>query len=115
MILCVTYNSLTYAVPGPVSGLTGSSKFYSLELSWSPPQIPNGVLTSYVIMYTVNSSSSALGDSVMATLEPPSYTISNLEPQTTITNIIVTAHTQIGPGLSVQFSNIFSTLAKPCE
>ena len=77
--------------------------------------MPNGVLTSYDIMYTMNDSSSSPTASVMATSDPPTYIISNLEPQTTITNIIITAHTQIGPGSSVQFSNVFSTLAKPRE
>ena len=109
-------NSLKYyAVPGHVSGLTGYAKIYTMELSWSPPQMPNGVLTSYDIMYTVNDSFFSPADSVMATSELPIYTISNLEPQTTITNIIITARTQIGPGPSAQFSNIFTTLAKPRE
>ena len=104
-----------YAVPGPVSNLTGYAKFYTMVLSWSPPQMPNGVLTSYDIMYTVNSSSFFPADSVMATSEPRSYIISNLEPQTTVTNITITACTQIEPGPSVQFSSIFTTLAKPRE
>ena len=75
----------------------------------------NGVLTSYGIMHTVNGSSSSPIASVMATSEPPTYIISNLEPQTTITNVTITAHTQIGPGPSVQFSNMFTTIAKPRE
>ena len=94
-----------------MAGLTGSAKFYTVDLSWSP-EMPNGVLTSYDIMYTVNGSSSSPGDSVTANSDPPSYIISNLEPQTTITNIIITAHTQIGPGSSALFSNVFTTLTK---
>ena len=116
MIFYVIYNTLTYyAVPGPVTGLTGYAKFYTIELSWSPPQMPNGVLTSYDIMYTVNGSSIFPSDSGMATSDTPSHIIANLEPQTTITNITITAHTQIGPGPSAQFSNVLSILTEPCE
>ena len=102
-----------YAVPGPVSGLTVYAKFYSLELTWSPPQMLNGVLTSYEIMYTVNGSPSSPTASVMATSDPPTYIISSLKTQTTITNITITAHSQIGPGPSAQFSNVFTTLTEP--
>ena len=112
------YNSLTkkyYAVPGPVSGLTGYAKFYTLQLSWSPPKMHNGVLTSYDIMYSLNGSPSSLTVSVMATSDPPTYIISNLEPQTTITNVTITAHTQMGPGPSALFSNVFTSLIKPRE
>ena len=77
--------------------------------------MPNGVLTSYHIMYTVNGSLSSPTVSVMATSNPPTYIIANLEQQTTITNITITAHTQIGPGPSAQFSNIFITLTEPRE
>ena len=75
--------------------------------------MPNGVLTSYDIVYTVNSSSSSPTASVMAT--SAGYIISNLKPQTTITYIIITAYTKIGPGPSAQFLKIFTTLAKPRE
>ena len=77
--------------------------------------MPNGVLTSYDIMYTVNGSSFFPADSVMAISDPPTYTILNLKPQTTITNITITANTQIGPGPSAQFSNVFTTLTEPRE
>ena len=77
--------------------------------------MPNGVLTSYDIMYAVIGSPSSPTASVMATSDPQTYIISNLEPQTTITNITITAHTQIGPGPSVYFSSILTTLAKPRE
>ena len=77
--------------------------------------MPNGVLTSYDIMYTVNGSPYSPTASVMATSDPPTYIISNLKTQTTITNITITAHTQIGRGPSVQFSNVFTTLIEPRE
>ena len=77
--------------------------------------MPNGVLTSYDIMYTVNGRPSSPTVSVMATSVPPTYIISNLEPQTTIINITITAHTHIGPGPSAQFSNVFTTLSEPRE
>ena len=66
-------------------------------------------------MYTVNGSPSYPTVRVIATSDPPTYIIANLETQTTITNIIITAHTQIGPGPSAQFSNVFTTLTEPRE
>ena len=50
---------------------------------------------------------------VMATMNPPhTYIKSNLEPQTTITNIAITAHTQIGPEFSAVLSNVFTSLSE---
>ena len=77
--------------------------------------MPNGVLTRYNIMYTLTGSHSPNTASVIATSSQPTYTISNLEIMTTISKIIITAHTQIGPGLSAMFFNVFTTLSEPRE
>ena len=102
-----------YTVPGPVSGLkAGNVKFYTLELLWSPPEVPNGVITSYDIIYTLDGNSFRT-DRLNATSNPQTYTISNMELQTNISSIIVTARTQVGPGASSLFSDSFITLTEP--
>ena len=102
-------------MPGPVAGLTGQVTFFTVELSWSPPQVPNGVIISYDVMFKVNDSTPIRTTNVAATSGPPSHTISDLTPQTTISDITVTARTRIGPGQSTAFSNIFTSFSKPCE
>ena len=101
-------------MPGPIFGhLTGYVKFVTLELLWSPPLGPVGVI-SYDIIYTLNGKSSQT-DRLNATSNPQTYTISNLEPQTNISSILVTARNQRGPGPSTLFSNTFITLTEPRE
>ena len=77
--------------------------------------MPNGVLTRYNIMYTLISSRSPNTARVIVTSAQPIYTISNLEIMSTISKIIITAHTQIGPGLSAMFFNVFTTITEPRE
>ena len=75
--------------------------------------MPNGVVTSYDITYRVDDISCYRTASVNATSYPQTYTISNLEPQTNISSIIVTARTRMGPGPPTEFGNIYTTLSEP--
>ena len=77
--------------------------------------MPNEVITRYNIMYTLIGSRSPTTGNVIATSSQPIYTISNLEIMSTISKIIITAYTQIGPGLSAMFFNVFTTITKPRE
>ena len=82
-------------VPGPVSDLTDLPKFTSIDLTWSAPQEPNGVIISYEVTYRVTE-----GNLVTTNTTDLSTTfrISSLTPQTTVSNISVSAYTSIGPG-----------------
>ena len=100
-------------MPGFVAGLTGQVTFFTVELSWSPPQVPNGVIISYDVMFTVNDSTPIHTTNMAATSSAPSCIISDLTPQTSISDITVTARTRIGPGPPTAFSDIFTTLCEP--
>ena len=75
-----------------MSNLTGTPKFTSIVLTWSPPQEPNGVIISYEVTYTVNIFTVNTSD--LST----TITIPSLTPQTRVFAITVTAYTGIGRG-----------------
>ena len=82
-------------VPGPVSDLTALPKFTSIDLTWSTPQEPNGVIISYEVTYRVTGSNLVTTNTTdMST----TFSISSLTPQTTVSDISVSAYTSIGRG-----------------
>ena len=81
-------------VPGPVSNLTALPTLTAINLTWSAPEEPNGVIISYEVTYRVSG-----GDLVTNTTDlSTAFSISSLTPQTTVFNISVSAYTSIGPG-----------------
>ena len=77
-----------------MSNLTGTPKFTSIVLTWSPPQEPNGVIISYEVTYTVNGNNTIrVNTSDLNT----TFIIPSLTPQTRI-SVTVTAYTRIGRG-----------------
>ena len=84
-----------YTVPGPVSDLNALPKFTSIDLTWSAPQEPNGVIISYEVTYRVTGSN--LVTTNTTDLSTP-FSISSLTPQTTVSDISVSAYTSIGRG-----------------
>ena len=78
-----------------MSTLTGTPKFISIILTWSPPQESNGVIISYEVTYTVNDDNIVrVNTSDLST----TFTIPSLTPQTRVSAITVTAYTRIGRG-----------------
>ena len=78
-----------------MSNLTGTPKFTSIVLTWSPPQEPNGVIISYEVTYTVNDNNTVrVNTSDLST----TFTIPSLTPQTRVSGITVTAYTRMGRG-----------------
>ena len=96
----VSSNSIVYiysspcTVPGPVSNLTALPTLTSIDLTWSAPQDPNGVIISYEVTYRVTGSNLTTTTTDLST----TFSISSLTPQTTVSNISVSAYTSIGPG-----------------
>ena len=82
-------------VPGPVFDLTALPKFTSVDLTWSAPQEPNGVIISYEVTYRVTGSN--LVTTNTTDLSTP-FSISSLTPQTIVSDISVSAYTSIGRG-----------------
>ena len=76
-----------------MSDLTGTPKFTSIVLTWSPPQEPNGVIISFEVTYTVNGNNAVkINTSDLST----TFNIQSLTPQTRVSGITVTAYTRIG-------------------
>ena len=85
-----------------MSNLTGTPKFTSIVLTWSPPQEPNGVIVSYEVTYTVNGNNTVrVNTSDFST----TFTIQSLTPQTRISAITVTAYTRIDQGEPANLSD----------
>ena len=78
-----------------MSDLTALPRFTSIDLTWSAPQEPNGVIISYEVTYRVTESNLVTTNT---TDSSTTFSISSLTPQTTVSNISVSAYTSIGRG-----------------
>jgi hypothetical protein len=90
-----------------VSGLTAQPQFTFVQITWSAPAEPNGVIIYYEISYRV-------GDDIDNTMDTSglttSYRISQLNPRTTVPEVIVSAYNKAGKGETSTLFGI-STLA----
>ena len=89
------FNTSTTVLPGPISNLTAHPKLTSIDLTWSAPLEPNGVIISYEVTYRVTGCNLVTANTTDLST---TFSISSLTPQTTVSNISVTAYTSIGPG-----------------
>ena len=101
---------LLYIVPGPVSNLRSKLKFTSIEITWDPPQIPNGIISHYEVIYTINNSAPVTNDTSDMNA---AFIIVALNPDTRV-SILVSAYTSVGQG-EIAHLNYLTTLSKPCE
>ena len=93
-------------VPGPVADLSARARIRSVDLTWSVPQEPNGVIISYEVTYRVTGS-----NLVTTNTTELSFSISPLSPLTTVSDISVSAYTSIGRGEAVVIDNV-TTISK---
>ena len=89
------YYNLSTVPPGPISNLTAHPTLTSIDLTWSAPLEPNGVIISYEVTYRVTGSNLVTTNTTDLST---TFSISSLTPQTTVSNISVSAYTSIGPG-----------------
>ena len=94
-----------------MSNLIGLSKFTSIDLTWSAPQETNGVIISYEVTYRVTGSNLVTTNTTDLSA---TFSISLLTPQTTVSNISVSAYTSIGRGEAATIADQ-TTLEEPCE
>ena len=78
-----------------MSDLIALPKFTSIDLTWSAPQEPNGVIISYEVTYRVTGSNLVTTNTTDLST---SFSISSLTPQTIVSDISVSAYTSIGRG-----------------
>ena len=88
-------------VPGPVANLSARARVKSVDLTWSVPEEPNGVIISYEVTYRVTGS-----NLVTTNTTELSFSISSLSPLTTVFNISVSAYTSIGAGEDVVIDSV---------
>ena len=85
-------STIIITVPGVVSNLMARARLTSIVITWSPPQEPNGVIVTYEVTYTVNSSNpTAMNITDIST-------VLTLGLNTRVSDISVRAYTSIGPG-----------------
>ena len=89
MIVC------SCTVPGPVSSLLVTPGVVQVNITWSPPSEPNGVIVHYEIVFFI---SDGVENSINVS-KCTQHTVRNLPPNTPVT-FSVRAHT-IGPGQPV--------------
>ena len=94
-----------------MSDLTSRPKFTSIDLTWSSPQEPNGIIISYEVTYRVTGSNLVTAN---ITDLSTTFSISSLTLQTTVSDISVSAYTSIGPGEAATIADQ-TTLGEPCE
>ncbi len=81
------------AGPSNVRNLERVGLFFSVLLTWSEPIPLNGILNRYTIRYSVNGSSE-----ISNTTRDTTFSITDLNPNTVVSNIRVTASTGAGDG-----------------
>ena len=78
-----------------MSDLIALPKFTSIDLTWSAPQEPNGVIISYEVTFSVTGSNLVTTNTTDLST---TFSISSLTPQTAVSDISVSAYTSIGRG-----------------
>ncbi len=100
---------LCVLAPSAVRNLNGVAMLFSVMLTWREPDPLNGILNRYTIRYSVNGSSE-----ITNTTRDTTFSITDLNPNTVVSNIRVIAATGAGDG-PPQMSSDITTLDRPCE
>ncbi len=100
---------LCVLAPSAVRGLNGVAMLFSVMLTWREPVPLNGILNRYTIRYSVNGSSE-----ITNTTRDTTFSITDLNPNTVVSNIRVIAATGAGDG-PPQMLNDITTLDRPRE
>ncbi len=101
---------LCVLAPSAVRGLNGMAMLFSVMLTWREPDPLNGILSGYTIRYySVNGSSE-----ITNTTRGTTFSITDLNPNTVVSNIRVIAATGAGDGPPQMLTDI-TTLDRPGE
>ena len=101
--------SLSLSVPGPVGYISAVPSFFMITITWEEPEIPNGIITKYEVVYgpTTFPQFSRIEDISTGT----SFTTPDDLERGTEYTFTVTAHTRVGPGQPTTAT--ISTLDRP--
>ena len=101
--------------PGPVFNLTVGPKFTAVQISWGAPQMPNGVITQYEVIYRVNGGNLIANTTDLATTF---IIIPSLIPGTIVSDITLTAFTSGGRGdasITADFTTPVNPVLRECS
>ncbi len=101
---------LCVLAPSAVRDLNGVAMLFSVMLTWSEPVPLNGILNRYTIRYSVNGSSE-----ITNTTRDTTFSITDLNPNTVVSNIRVIAATGAGDGPPPPQMLDITTLDRPGE
>ena len=90
--------------PGAVSGLGSNPRFTSIDITWAPPESPNGIILCYVVTYTINNSSPITNSTELNT----AFTITRLTPGTRV-SVSVSAYTSAGQGKVAKLTDLMTS------
>ena len=86
-----------------MSDLTASPEATSVVLTWSVPEIPNGMVIAYEVTYSIKGGAITV---VNSTNGATTLTIPSLPPNTIVSSLSVSAYTSIGRGESVSHGDL---------
>ena len=112
MYVSLCFYVIHSSAPGPVTNLMGKPTLKTVVLTWSHPRNLNGILRPYTVTYRVNGSNPVTRNT--DDQDTTTLTIPSLFPQTTISDISVTASTGGGPAPEVTLEDVV-TLTQPRE
>ena len=95
-------------IPGPVGAISSVSSFFMITITWEEPEMPNGIITNYEVVYGPSAFPQFTTEDV--TTGTTFTTPDDLERGTEYT-FTVTAHTSVGPGEPTTAT--ISTLDRP--
>ena len=90
-------------VPGVVSGLRSNPRFTSMDITWAPPESPNGIILCYEVTYTINNSAPVTNSTELNTI----ITIPRLTPGTRVF-VSVSAYTSVGQGVPAKLTDLIT-------
>ena len=90
--------------PGVVSVLGSNPRFTSMDITWAPPDSPNGVILRYEVTYTINNSSPITNSTELNT----AFTIPSLTPGTRV-SVSVSAYTSAGQGEVANLTDLMTS------
>lgn len=74
-------------------------RFISLELTWNPPQLPNGIIIAYMVTYVLNAEGPDSVSIAMNVTDGTTLVVPDLLPWTKVSDISITPYTSAGKGI----------------